>query len=227
MMESYSAFTDYQEILTMVENLISTVAMEILGSYQIDFGKHKIDFTPPWKKLNLPEEIFKQTKIDILNHSNIDSLKNEMLSKNLEIGNQTTFGGLIDKLLSDSVEPKLIQPSFLVDYPIEMSPLAKKKEDNPKIVERFEGFVAGMEICYAFSELNDPIDQRERFEEQESMRINFNDEEADRLDEDFLQAIEYGMPPTGGLGLGIDRLVMLLTNQKSIREVVLFPQLRS
>ena len=108
-----------------------------------------------------------------------------------------------------------------------MSPLAKKKEDNPKIVERFEGFVAGMEICNAFSELNDPIDQRERFEEQESMRINFNDEEADRLDEDFLQAIEYGMPPTGGLGLGIDRLVMLLTNQKSIREVVLFPQLRS
>ena len=227
MMESYSAFTDYQEMMTMVENLISTVAMEILGSYQIDFGKHKIDFTPPWKKLNLPEEIFKQTKIDILNHSNIDSLKNEMLSKNLEIGNQTTFGGLIDKLLSDSVEPKLIQPSFLVDYPIEMSPLAKKKEDNPKIVERFEGFVAGMEICNAFSELNDPIDQRERFEEQESMRINFNDEEADRLDEDFLQAIEYGMPPTGGLGLGIDRLVMLLTNQKSIREVVLFPQLRS
>ena len=227
MMESYSAFTDYKEIMTMVENLISTVAMEILGSYQIDFGNHKIDFTPPWKKLNLPEEIFNQTKIDILNHSNIESLKNEMLSKNLEIGNQTTFGGLIDKLLSDSVEPKLIQPSFLVDYPIEMSPLAKKKEDNPKIVERFEGFVAGMEICNAFSELNDPVDQRERFEEQESMRINFNDEEADRLDEDFLQAIEYGMPPTGGLGLGIDRLVMLLTNQKSIREVVLFPQLRS
>jgi len=227
MMESYSAFTDYIEIMNLVENLISTIAMEILGSYQIDFGEHKIDFTPPWKRLNLPEEIFKQTGIDILNHSKIDSLKEEMLSKNLEVGNQTTFGGLIDKLLSDSVEPKLIQPSFLVDYPIEMSPLAKKKQDNPKIVERFEGFVAGMEICNAFSELNDPIEQRERFEEQESIRINFNDEETDRLDEDFLQSIEYGMPPTGGLGLGIDRLVMLLTNQRSIREVVLFPQLRS
>lgn len=227
MMESYSAFTDYNEIMSLVENLISTVAMEIIGSYQIDFGEHKIDFSPPWKKLNLPEEIFNQTGIDILNHSQIDSLKEEMLSKNLETGNQTTFGGLIDKLLSDSVEPKLIQPSFLVDYPIEMSPLAKTKQDNPKIVERFEGFVAGMEICNAFSELNDPIEQRKRFEEQESMRINFNDEEADRLDEDFLQSIEYGMPPTGGLGLGIDRLVMLLTNQKSIREVVLFPQLRS
>ena len=227
MMESYSAFSDYIETMSLVENLISTVAMEIHGSCQIDFGEHKIDFTPPWKKLNLPEEIFKQTGIDILNHSQIDSLKEEMLSKNLEVGNQTTFGGLIDKLLSDSIEPKLIQPSFLVDYPIEMSPLAKKKQDNPRIVERFEGFVAGMEICNAFSELNDPIDQRERFEEQESIRINFNDEEADRLDEDFLQSIEYGMPPTGGLGLGIDRLVMLLTNQKSIREVVLFPQLRS
>ena len=227
MMESYSAFTDYEEIMTMVESLVAAVAIKITGSYQINFGEHIIDFKPPWKKLNLPDEIYKHTKIDILKHSNIDSLKSEMLSKNLETGNQTTFGGLIDKLLSDSVEPKLIQPSFLVDYPIEMSPLAKKKENNPKIVERFEGFVAGMEICNAFSELNDPIDQRQRFEEQESMRINFNDEEADRLDEDFLRAIEYGMPPTGGLGLGIDRLVMLLTNQKSIREVVLFPQLRS
>ena len=133
----------------------------------------------------------------------------------------------MDKLLSDAVEPKLVQPSFLVDYPVEMSPLAKKKRGEPRLVERFEGFVAGMEVCNAFTELNDPIDQRQRLEQQEELGRQFKDEDMDRLDEDFLVALEHGMPPTGGLGIGIDRLVMMLTGQRNIKEVVLFPQLRS
>ena len=140
---------------------------------------------------------------------------------------QRSWGGLVDKLISARVEPQLVQPSFLVDYPVEMSPLAKRRTDDPRLVERFEGFVAGGEVCNAFTELNDPVDQRARFEEQEALRDQFEGEETDRLDEDFLVAVEHGMPPTGGLGMGIDRLVMLFSGRPSIREVVLFPQLRS
>jgi lysyl-tRNA synthetase class 2 len=138
-----------------------------------------------------------------------------------------SWAGLLDKLLSDTVEPALVQPCFLVDYPIAMSPLAKKRRDDPRVVERFEGFISGMEICNSFTELNDPVDQRQRFEEQEALRARFQDEDMDRLDEDFLVAVEHGMPPTGGLGLGVDRLAMLFSGHRSIREVVLFPQLRN
>jgi lysyl-tRNA synthetase class 2 len=144
----------------------------------------------------------------------------------VDVDQQTSWGGLLDKLVSAKVEPRLVQPTFLVDYPVEMSPLAKKKPDDPRLVERFEGFVAGMELCNAFTELNDPVDQRSRFEEQEALRGQFQDEDMDRLDEDFLVAIEHGMPPTGGLGIGVDRLAMLISGQRTIREVVLFPQLR-
>jgi lysyl-tRNA synthetase class 2 len=145
----------------------------------------------------------------------------------IDVGQQMSWPGLMDKLISSKVEHNLIQPCFLVDYPVEMSPLAKSKSDNPRLVERFEGFVAGMELCNAFTELNDPIDQRERFQSQENLRSEFAGEETDRLDEDFLVAIEHGMPPTGGLGIGIDRLAMLYSGNKTIREVVLFPQMRS
>ena len=157
----------------------------------------------------------------------METLKNEMSKAGIDVRNQLSWAGLMDKLISEKLEPDLIQPTFLIDYPLEMSPLAKSSKDNPNIVERFEGFIAGMEICNAFTELNDPIDQRRRFENQEKMRKEFPEEERDRLDEDFLVAIEHGMPPTGGLGIGIDRLTMLLTNNPSIREVILFPQLRS
>ena len=150
----------------------------------------------------------------------------------MNVGIQVTerlnsWGSILDKLISTVLEPNLMRPTFLVDYPIEMSPLAKKLPDNPKIVERFEGFIGGMEVCNAFSELNDPLDQRQRFEQQELLQKEYNDEEMDRLDEDFLIAMEHGMPPTGGLGLGIDRMVMVLTGNTSIREIVLFPQLRN
>ena len=150
-----------------------------------------------------------------------------MAAIGLDVGHQMSWGGLLDKLLSDTVEPHLVQPSFLVDYPVEMSPLAKAKRDDARLVERFEGFIAGMEICNSFTELNDPLDQRERMEQQELLRSRFEDEDTDRLDEEFLTAIEHGMPPTGGLGVGIDRLMMVLAGRRSIREVVLFPQLRS
>jgi lysyl-tRNA synthetase class 2 len=177
--------------------------------------------------LSLLDEIKKHSGIDFLDHPTIESMKSAMAEIGIDVGQQMSWPGLMDKLISSKVEHNLIQPCFLVDYPVEMSPLAKSKSDNPRLVERFEGFVAGMELCNAFTELNDPIDQRERFQSQENLRSEFAGEETDRLDEDFLVAIEHGMPPTGGLGIGIDRLAMLYSGNKTIREVVLFPQMRS
>ena len=227
MMESYEAFTDYNDVMRLVEEIVFTLAKEVLGSAIVQFDGQEIDLTPPWPRLSLRDEVNRHTGIDFLECDDIESLSTAMEGAGLGVGRQVSWGGLLDKLLSLAVEPKLVQPSFLVDYPVEMSPLAKKKRDDERLVERFEGFVGGMEICNAFTELNDPVDQRERLEQQESLQAQFQDEEMDRLDEDFLVAIEHGMPPTGGLGLGIDRLVMLFSGQRNIREVVLFPQLRS
>ena len=227
MMESYEAFADYDDVMALVEEMVFTLAKEVLGSATIQFDGQEIDVTPPWPRLNLREEVKRHSGIDFLECDDIESLSAAMKDAGLSVGEQVSWGGLLDKLLSSVVEPKLIQPSFLVDYPVEMSPLAKKRSDDPRLVERFEGFVAGMEICNAFTELNDPVEQRERLEQQEALQAQFQNEDMDRLDEDFLVAVEHGMPPTGGLGLGIDRLVMLFSGQRSIREVVLFPQLRS
>ena len=227
MMESYEAFADYNQVMSMVEQSVFTVAEEVLGASSIEYDGQSIDLTPPWPRISLGDEVKKRTGIDFLECADIESLGTEMKALGLDVGQQASWGGLLDKLISSAVEPHLVQPTFLVDYPVEMSPLAKKKPGDPRLVERFEGFAAGMEICNAFSELNDPIDQRRRLEQQEELREKFKDEEMDRLDEDFLVALEHGMPPTGGLGMGIDRLVMLFSGQRSIREVVLFPQLRS
>jgi lysyl-tRNA synthetase class 2 len=227
MLESYEAYADYNDVMQLVEEMVGAAAQEVLGSSNVDFDGHRIDFTPPWPRLNLRDQIIEHTGIDFLEHPDTDSLRTAMQDAGLDTGRQASWGGLLDKLISSKVEPTLVQPSFLVDYPVQMSPLAKKRADDPRLVERFEGFVAGMEICNSFTELNDPVDQRQRFEEQEALQAQFQDEELDRLDEDFLVAIEHGMPPTGGLGLGIDRLAMLLSGHRNIREVVLFPQLRS
>ena len=227
MLESYEAFADYNDVMGMVEALVYELARDVLGSPVVKYGDHEIDFSPPWPRMDLCSQIRERSGIDILDLADIESLKTAMKSAGVDVSQQRSWGGLVDKLISARVEPHLIQPSFLVDYPVEMSPLAKKRSDNPRLVERFEGFVAGSEICNAFTELNDPVDQRARFEEQEALRVQFEDEETDRLDEDYLVAMEHGMPPTGGLGIGIDRLVMLLSGQTSIREVVLFPQLRT
>jgi lysyl-tRNA synthetase class 2 len=226
-MESYEAFADYNDIMQMVEQMVHTLAVDVLGAAVTEFDGHRLDFTPPWPRLSLHAEILKHSGIDFLDHPDIESLKTAMHSIGIDVRQQVSWPGLMDKLISAKVEPNLAQPCFMVDYPVAMSPLAKKRTDDPRIVERFEGFVAGMEICNAFTELNDPVDQRERFEEQEKLRAQYQEEEMDRLDEDFLVAIEHGMPPTGGLGLGIDRLAMILSGHHSIREVVLFPQLRS
>ncbi len=225
-MESYEAFVDYNDVMRMVEDMVSSLALDLLGTASVEFDGASIDFTPPWPRLSLRDEITKHSGIDFLKYPDIESLRSEMRQVGVDVDQQTSWGGLLDKLVSAKVEPRLVQPTFLVDYPVEMSPLAKKKPDDPRLVERFEGFVAGMELCNAFTELNDPVDQRSRFEEQEALRGQFQDEDMDRLDEDFLVAIEHGMPPTGGLGIGVDRLAMLISGQRTIREVVLFPQLR-
>ena len=227
MLESYEAFADYFDVMNMVEEMVVHIVQQIAGSVTVDFDGDSIDFTPPWPRLDLRDQIMKHSGIDFLECADIDTLKTRMSAIGLDVSQRASWGALMDKLVSGKVEPHLVQPCFLVDYPIEMSPLAKKKRDDPRVVERFEGFVAGMEICNAFTELNDPIDQRQRFERQEELRDRFEDEDLDRLDEDFLVAVEHGMPPTGGLGVGMDRLAMLLSGHRSIREVVLFPQLRS
>ena len=226
-MESYESFSDYNDVMDMVEQLVSTAATTLNGSETVKYGEEELQFSPPWPRIDLREKIIEVSGIDFFEHPELESLKTAMKEAGIDVSQQVSWSGLLDKLISDKVEPTLVQPCFLVNYPVAMSPLAKKSPTDDRIAERFEGFVCGMEICNAFTELNDPMDQRARFEEQEMLRQEFQNEEMDRLDEDFLVAIEHGMPPTGGLGIGIDRLAMLLTNNSSIREVILFPQLRS
>ncbi len=226
-MESYEAFADYNDVMRLVEELVSTVAAEVTGSAVVEYGERSIDFTPPWPRIKLVDEIKQRSGIDILEHQQVESLKEEMAANGIDVSNQVSWAGLVDKLISTRVEPFIVNPSFLVDYPVQVSPLAKRAAYDDRLVERFEAFASGMEIANAFTELNDPIDQRARFENQEELRSTLPEEEWDRLDEDFLTAIEYGMPPTGGLGMGIDRLAMLMFGQRTIREVVLFPQLRT
>ena len=226
LLESYQAYADYNDVMTMVENLVSTVATELLGSNQVKWSNHTIVLAPPWKKLPLKEAIYQFSNINIDNYQDPKQLANEMNNIGIEAKYSESRGRLIDKIVSSKVEPNLIQPTFLIDYPVEMSPLAKNKPGDPALTERFEAFICGMEIANSFTELNDPLVQRKRFVEQEELRTHYQMEDHDRLDEDFLIALEHGMPPTGGLGIGIDRLIMLLTNQQTIREVVLFPQLR-
>ena len=227
-MESYESYEDYNTVMKMVEDLVSSVALEVNGSTKIKISEDKyIDLAPPWDRIDLRETIIENTGIDFLDFKTSELLSKKMIEKGYVADTNEAWGVLLDRLISQGVETKLLKPTFLLDYPIEMSPLAKLKPGSEEIVERFEAFVLGHELANAFSELNDPIDQRNRFIEQENLRKNVGDQEADRLDEDFLVSIEHGMPPTGGLGIGIDRLVMLLTEQDQIREVLLFPQLRS
>ena len=226
LLESYQAYADYNDVMHMVESMVSTVALDVLGSAQVQYGEHLIDFSPPWRRVQLREELHRRSGIDIDDYPDEASLTRRIHDLGLPVGARESRGRLIDKLISTYVEPSLIQPTFLLDYPEDMSPLAKSKPGAPGYVERFEGFAAGMEIANSYTELNDPAVQRARFEAQEDIRQAFQDDEVDRLDEDFLLAMEYGMPPTGGLGMGIDRLVMLLAGQTSIRDVVLFPQMR-
>ncbi|MBI4334355.1 MAG: lysine--tRNA ligase [Chloroflexi bacterium] len=226
-LESYEAYADYNDVMKMVEDMIGSVAQGVVGDCcKVDYAGNSINLTPPWRRVTLRDAIIEHAGIDFLQFPDVESLAPKVREKGIPVDATMGRGKLIDELLSKFVEPHLVQPAFLTDYPIELSPLAKKKPDNPALVERFEAFAGGMEIANAFTELNDPLDQRERFTQQLKAR-EAGDQEAETPDEDFLTALEYGMPPAGGLGVGIDRLVMLLTNQESIREVILFPQLKT
>ncbi len=229
MLESYEAYADYNDVMEMVEQMVCDIAREVLGAQEIPFGESILNLSPPWRRVNLRDEISEKCGIDFLDekHRDLTALQKEAARLGVEMEENMSWGRLVDKLFSTLVEPTLIQPTFVLDYPIEMSPLAKTKPGEPRLVERFECFMGGIEVANAFTELNDPVEQRKRFEEQERLRSQLGDDEVERLDEDFLVALEYGMPPTGGLGIGVDRLLMVLTNQHSIREVILFPQLRT
>jgi len=227
MLESYEAYADYNDVMAMAEEMVSYVARRVLRKTKVSFAGNTIDFFPPWRRITLRDAIKEGCNIDFLEYTDDRSLLSAIRQQGLEVDDSLSWAKLVDKLISTYVEPNLIRPTFVMDYPVELTPLAKRKPDEERLVERFEAFAGGMEIANAFTELNDPIEQRERFVEQDRLRDLLGDEEVERVDEDFLLALEYGMPPTGGLGLGIDRLVMLLTNQQSIREVILFPQLRT
>lgn len=229
MLESYEAYADYNDVMSMLEEMVSGVCQMVMGTTGITFGDHQIEMKAPWTRISLREAVEKYSGIDFVKHPSADGLRAKMKPKMKELGLEVDAGKnwakLVDELISTFVEPNLIQPTFLTDYPVSMSPLAKNKPGEEWVVERFEAFAGTMEIANAFSELNDPEEQRRRFEEQQKERPA-DGEVTETIDEDYLLALEYGMPPTGGLGVGIDRLVMLLTNNPSIREVILFPQLR-
>lgn len=225
MLETYEAYADYHDVMEMLEQMVYYVCQQVMGTAQLDFGDDTIDFKPPWRRLSLRLAVKEYSGIDFVKYPTASGLREKMRPMNIEVDPQKNWAKLVDELLKTFVRPALIQPTFLVDYPVSMSPLAKHKSGEERVVERFQAVAGGLEIANAYSELNDPIEQRQRFEEQLQERPA-EDEERWTIDEDFLLALEYGMPPTGGLGVGIDRLVMLLTNQPSIREVILFPQLK-
>ena len=225
MMECYQAYADYRDIMELVESMVCEIAMEVRGTLQIEYDGEKIDLSGPWPRRPLCQAIEEATGIDVLACADADSLRAAIREKKMGSGDSPTWATLVDDLFSDHVEPTLIQPVFITDHPVGLSPLAKRSQEDPRLVERFEPYIAAMEIGNAFSELNDPDDQRARMEDQLQNHAD-GDEEAHPVDEDFLRTLEHAMPPTGGLGMGIDRLVMLLADAPNIREVILFPHLR-
>ncbi len=224
MMELYVAYHDYEWMMDLVEDMVTTICKNVFGTVEFDIYGTKINFAGPWKRVSMVDAIKEKTGIDILN-TNTEELRKAVKERHGEITGNENSGQLIDELFELTVQPELIQPTFLYDYPVEISPLSKRHREKEGLVERFEGFICGKEFCNAFSELNDPIDQRERFEAQLKLKEE-GDEEAHQMDEDYVRALEYAMPPAVGLGIGIDRLVMFLTNQSSIRDVQLFPHMK-
>ena len=225
MMELYQAYVDYNEMMTLTETLVSTVAQEVLGTMKIKYGDNEIDLTPPWDRKTMIGAIKEKTGIDFATCFTVEDAKNKAKSLGIDPEDCDNWGKVIDLIFEEKVEPGLIQPVHIIDYPRDISPLAKVHRDNDRLTERFETRVNGWEIANAFSELTDPIDQRMRFEAQMQAKAN-GDDEAMPIDEDYICALEHGAPPMGGLGLGIDRLVMLLTNSPSIRDVIAFPTLK-
>jgi lysyl-tRNA synthetase class 2 len=225
MVETYEAYADYRDVMEMLERLVAHAAREATGGTTVPWKGGSIDFAPPWRRVDLRGALREASGIDIRERADEAPLREAMREAGLEAPDGTPWSKLVDGLLTQALEPTLIQPTIVHDYPVELSPFAKRHPDDPALVERFEAFAGGMEIANAFTELNDPDDQRRRFAMAAADR-EAGDDEAPPTDEDVLAALEYGMPPTGGLGLGIDRLVMLLTDRPSIREVILFPAMR-
>ena len=224
-LEFYWAYADYLKVMELTEQMVSSTCQKVNGSMKVAYQDYELDFTPPWRRLEMRAGLREVTGIDIGEYVNAGSLYNALVKAGKSPDPQATRGKLIDFMLSEFLEPTLIQPTFLYDYPRDISPLAKSKPGDALTVERFEGYAAGFELCNAFTELNDPLDQEQRFLEM-GRDYSAEDEEKHPLDEDYLRAMRYGMPPCGGFGMGVDRLTMLLTNKHSIREVLLFPHLR-
>jgi lysyl-tRNA synthetase class 2 len=224
MMELYVSYKDYFWMMDFVEHLITNICTTVFNTLEFTYENNKLNFKTPWKRISYIDAVKEKTGINIITSSD-EELEKTAKKLGIELDTINSRAKLIDEIFGTAVEPELIQPTYVIDYPMILSPLAKKHRSKEGLVERFEAYAGCRELCNAFSELNDPIDQRKRFEDQVKLR-EAGDEEAHRIDEDFLKAIEYGMPPTAGLGIGIDRLIMLLTNQSSIRDVILFPQMR-
>ena len=225
MMECYRAYADYRDMMDLTQSMLGEIALSVLGSTTLEYQGQKIELGGEWARVRMCDAVAEETGIDVLSHPDAGTLRDAMRAKGLVPGDAPTWGRLVDDLFSEYVEPKLVQPTFVTDHPMELSPLAKRSPEDPRLVERFEPFIAGMEVGNAFSELNDPDDQRERMEATLRDR-EAGDDEAAPLDEDYLAALEIGMPPTGGLGIGVDRLVMILADASNLREVIAFPHLR-
>lgn len=226
LLEAYQAFTDYKGMMELSENLIRHLAQTVLGTQKIKYGDIEIDLSKPFERMTMVEAVKKYANVDFMQISDTEEAKRVAKEHNIEFEDRHEKGDILNLFFEEFVENKLEQPTFITEHPVEISPLAKRKVDDPNYTERFELFITCREIANAFSELNDPIDQRKRFEAQEKLR-QLGDEEANTVDEDFLTALEYGMPPTGGIGIGIDRLVMFLTNSQAIRDVLFFPTMKN
>ena len=225
MLEFYQAYADYNDLMALTEDLFSKLAKDICGTTVLEYQGQNINLTPPWRRLPYFEAVLEYNQLDRSILENREAAEGAAKQLRVEVPKGTTHVGILNLIFEETVESKLIQPTFITDYPTEISPLSRRKDSDPSLTDRFELFIGTRELANGFSELNDPIDQRQRFEEQVAQR-EAGDDEAHYLDEDFVRALEYGMPPTAGEGIGIDRLVMLFTNQASIRDVILFPQLR-
>lgn len=226
MMECYQAFADYHAMMDIVEGVFNHVAMTVFGTTTVTYGEHTVNLSPPWPRVRLRDAIRDACGIDYPALADTEELRRRAREAGADIPDAMVRARIIDELLKTFVRPSLVEPTFLIDYPVELSPLAKRRPDDPSVVERFQPFIAGLELGNAYTELNDPLDQLARFEEQAAQRAQ-GDTDAMPVDEDFVTALMQGMPPTGGLGVGIDRMVMFFTNQPSIRDVILFPALRA
>ncbi|WP_246946063.1 lysine--tRNA ligase [Bacillus pinisoli] len=225
MLELYEAYADYKDIMNLTENVIAHIAKEVLGTTTVQYGEHTVNLEPGWKRLHMVDAIKEYVGVDFWTQMTDEEARKLAKDHGVEVTEHMQYGHIVNEFFEQKIEEQLIQPTFIYGHPVEISPLAKKNPEDPRFTDRFELFIVAREHANAFTELNDPIDQRERFEAQLKEKEQGNDE-AHEMDEDFIEALEYGMPPTGGLGIGIDRLVMLLTNAPSIRDVLLFPQMR-